>query len=228
MRLKSKGLGRKELVMDFREYDVVEEGDEIVVTGTIREPVTWDFSIRMCEDDLVGIARVATRRSMLGLVLRSLGHRHKRDHWVTPPDERPALVRRSTRPGLVADEVPDDVDEIEDIEDIEDIDEIDETELEETGETEAAEATPVYRPSVVARAPVDAARDRNGSGNGTAAGGPAAPGPPAPPPAGSAGHSELGHLRPVIDRTVHTRRGLMARDTDDAAPPAGADRAPND
>ena len=52
MRLTSRGLGRKELVMDFREYDVIRNGDEILVVGTINEPVHWDFTIRMCEDDL--------------------------------------------------------------------------------------------------------------------------------------------------------------------------------
>ena len=57
MRLKSKGLGKKELVMDFREYTVVREGDELVVVGTIRDPINWDFTIRMCEDDLAGLAR---------------------------------------------------------------------------------------------------------------------------------------------------------------------------
>jgi len=48
MRLRSRGLGRKELVMDFREYETIREGDEVVVVGTIRDPVNWDFSIRFC------------------------------------------------------------------------------------------------------------------------------------------------------------------------------------
>ena len=48
--------------MDFREYTVVREGSEIVIQGTITEPVHWDFSIRMCEDDIAGIARVGSRR----------------------------------------------------------------------------------------------------------------------------------------------------------------------
>jgi hypothetical protein len=41
--------------MDFREYTVVREGDELVVVGTIRDPINWDFTIRMCEDDLAGM-----------------------------------------------------------------------------------------------------------------------------------------------------------------------------
>ena len=72
MRLKSRGLGRKELVMDFREYEVVREGDELVVVGTIRDPVNWDFTIRVCEDDVVGMTKLILRPSMIRLLLRSL------------------------------------------------------------------------------------------------------------------------------------------------------------
>lgn len=94
MRLKSRGLGRKELVMDFREYRVVREGDEIVVVGTIRDPVNWDFSIRMCEDDLPGLIRVALQKPMLGIILRSLFRRARKHHWTQPRDEHLAEGRK--------------------------------------------------------------------------------------------------------------------------------------
>ena len=81
MKLKSRGLGRKELVMDFREYTVRREGDEIVIMGTIHEPVHWDFSIRMCEDDLAGVVQVATRKTMLRWLLRALFKRKRHAHW---------------------------------------------------------------------------------------------------------------------------------------------------
>ncbi len=81
MKLKSRGLGRKELTMDFREYVVRREGDEIVIVGTIREPVHWDFSIRMCEDDLAGVARVALQRPTIALLLRAMFKRNKNAHW---------------------------------------------------------------------------------------------------------------------------------------------------
>jgi hypothetical protein len=67
MRLRSRGLGRKELVLDFREYEVVHVDDEAVVVGTIRDPVNWDFTIRICEDDVPGMIRLVLRPSMLGL-----------------------------------------------------------------------------------------------------------------------------------------------------------------
>ena len=81
MRLRSRGLGRKELVLDFREYEVVRVEDELVVVGTIRDPVNWDFTIRICEDDVPGMTWLVLRRSMLGLLLRSLFKRKKRGHW---------------------------------------------------------------------------------------------------------------------------------------------------
>ncbi len=81
MRLKSKGLGRKELVMDFREYEVVRDGDEIIIVGTIRDPVVWDFTIRVCEDDLAGILSLASHKRSLPFFLKSLFKRDKASHW---------------------------------------------------------------------------------------------------------------------------------------------------
>ncbi len=70
MRLRSRGLGRKELVMDFREYKIVREGEELVVVGTIRDPVNWDFTIRVCEDDIIGMRRLMFSPRSLGLLVR--------------------------------------------------------------------------------------------------------------------------------------------------------------
>ena len=84
----------RRLVMDFREYEVVRDGDEIVVVGTIREPVTWDFTIRICEDDLAGIANLATQRPTWGLLLRSLFKRDKGHHWSRDRAEQAAEARQ--------------------------------------------------------------------------------------------------------------------------------------
>jgi len=92
MRLRSKGLGRKELVLDFREYAVVREGDEVVIKGTIREPVVWDFAIRICEDDLAGVTRLVADRSILRLLLRGILRREPRHHW---PVDRSEQVSRA-------------------------------------------------------------------------------------------------------------------------------------
>ncbi len=94
MRLRSRGLGRKELVMDFREYDVIREGDELVIVGAIRDPVNWDFSIRMCEDDVPGFTRLLLRRPLLTLLLRALFRRKKRHHWTQDREEHVAEGKR--------------------------------------------------------------------------------------------------------------------------------------
>ena len=80
--------------MDFREYEVVREGDEVVVIGTIRDPVNWDFSIRFCEDDMVGMARFAMTRQTIGLVLRALFKRKKHHHWTQERSEHIAEGKR--------------------------------------------------------------------------------------------------------------------------------------
>lgn len=95
MRLKSRGLGRKELVMDFREYTVRRDGKEIVIEGTIREPVHWDFSIRMCEDDLPGVAKLAMSKSTIGLMLRSMFKRKKDAHWSLEREEHLKTVKET-------------------------------------------------------------------------------------------------------------------------------------
>ncbi len=83
MRLKSRGLGRKELVMDFREYEVVREGKEIIIVGTIRDPINWDFSIRMCEDDISGMSKLLLCGTVIRFVLRTLFKRKSKaeNHW---------------------------------------------------------------------------------------------------------------------------------------------------
>lgn len=81
MRMRSRGLGRREMVMDFREYEVLLEGDELIVVGTIRDPVSWDFSIRFCEDDYLAIVKLAFHPQTIKAVLRALFNRFKKHHW---------------------------------------------------------------------------------------------------------------------------------------------------
>ena len=80
--------------MDFREYEVVREGDEIVIVGTIRDPVNWDFSIRFCEDDIAGMTRFAVTRQTLGLFLRAFFKRKKHHHWTQERSEHVAEGKR--------------------------------------------------------------------------------------------------------------------------------------
>ena len=87
VRLRSKGLGRKEMVMDFREYHVSRENDELVIVGVIRDPVSWDFSMRFCEDDYPAVLQLMLNRHTLMAVLRSLFRRKKKHHWGCEPKE---------------------------------------------------------------------------------------------------------------------------------------------
>ncbi len=87
MRLRSKGLGRKELVMDFREYEIVREGDECVVVGVIRDPVNWDFTIRVSEDDIAGMTRLILNPRTLKMVISALFKRKKKHHWTESIEE---------------------------------------------------------------------------------------------------------------------------------------------
>lgn len=83
MRLRSKGLGRKEMVMDFREYHVARENDELVIVGVIRDPVSWDFSIRFCEDDYPAVLQLVLNKHTLAAVFRAFFRRDKKHHWAT-------------------------------------------------------------------------------------------------------------------------------------------------
>ncbi len=56
--------------MAFREYAIARDGDEIVVSGTIREPVTWDFTIRINGDDIPGMLRLGLHRHTLAMAVR--------------------------------------------------------------------------------------------------------------------------------------------------------------
>lgn len=70
MRLWSRGLGKRELDMDFMRYEISRDGDDIVLSGKITEPVNWDFWIRFDEEDVPGLIRVAKNPGVIGLVFR--------------------------------------------------------------------------------------------------------------------------------------------------------------
>jgi hypothetical protein len=80
--------------MDFREYTVVREGNEIVIVGTIRDPVNWDFSIRFCEDDVTGMLQFAVARPTIAMFLRGLFKRKRHHHWTQERAEHVAEGKR--------------------------------------------------------------------------------------------------------------------------------------
>jgi len=80
--------------MDFREYEIVRQGEEIIIVGTIRDPVNWDFTIRICEDDISGTALLLLRRPMLAMLFRGLFKRRKHGHWNQEQAEHRAEGKR--------------------------------------------------------------------------------------------------------------------------------------
>jgi hypothetical protein len=70
MRLWSRGLGHQELKMDFMRYAIGKEGQEVVISGRITDPVNWDFWIRFDEDDVPGLVRVAKNPSVIAMIGR--------------------------------------------------------------------------------------------------------------------------------------------------------------
>ena len=77
--------------MDFREYQIARDGDEVVVTGTIREPVNWDFTIRINGDDIPGMLRLGLHRHTLAMAARWA---FRRTAKAPPAPEAPAVVTR--------------------------------------------------------------------------------------------------------------------------------------
>ena len=81
--------------MDFREYEITRDGDDVVVSGTIHEPVNWDFTIRMTGDDIPGMLRLGLHRHTLAMAARWVFHRSAK-----PPaePEKVAAPARSPKP----------------------------------------------------------------------------------------------------------------------------------
>jgi len=92
VKLRSRGLGRRELVMDFREYEIKRDGNEVVIEGTIHEPVTWDFTIRIEPRDIPGMLHVGMNHHTIGLVARWILRR--KPHPAEEP--RAATAERSS------------------------------------------------------------------------------------------------------------------------------------
>ncbi len=97
MKLWSRGLGKQELKMNLMNYDVRRDGQEVVISGRIVDPVNWEFWIRFDEDDVPGLVRVAKNPSVIGMVGR---HFLKRVFlfWRRPTEKAAAQAADSPAP----------------------------------------------------------------------------------------------------------------------------------
>jgi hypothetical protein len=70
----SSGLGSEDaaLVLDFMKSDFKREGDKVYITGTVLEPVNWDFKLTIDKEDLPGILHVITTVPTCLYVLRNI------------------------------------------------------------------------------------------------------------------------------------------------------------
>ena len=74
MDLWSRGLGRRELVMDFTHYAVRRAGDGgIEILGVTEEPVAWEFRVHIAPDDIPGMVNIAVARPVIAMFARKPG-----------------------------------------------------------------------------------------------------------------------------------------------------------
>jgi hypothetical protein len=82
----------------------------VLVTGTIKEPVTWDFSIRICQDDIPGMLKIGLNRHALRLAVRWMLHL-KPEHDAPAAEAKDAKARKDMK-------VVRDVREVDDVDDV--------------------------------------------------------------------------------------------------------------
>ena len=74
MKLWSRGLGRTEVLMDFRYYKTVKdpESDNVFIIGSMRYPVNWEFRITFSPEDVPGLIKTFINFSLLKLMIKNI------------------------------------------------------------------------------------------------------------------------------------------------------------
>ncbi len=74
MKLWSRGLGRTEIDMDFRYYQVVKDPESglMTIVGCMQSPVTWEFTLKLEPDDIAGIIKLALNVPLLTFVAKNI------------------------------------------------------------------------------------------------------------------------------------------------------------
>lgn len=73
MLLWSKGLGTKTLTLNLGEGVPKASSDGLLIKGTIKEPVWWDYLITMTEQDVIDVLQVAVTKETVAY-LQSVEH----------------------------------------------------------------------------------------------------------------------------------------------------------
>ncbi len=73
MKLWSRGLGRRELIMDFTHYAIRgSEDGGIEIFGVTEQPVSWEFRVHIEQEDIPGLVNVALSRPVRRMVIRKI------------------------------------------------------------------------------------------------------------------------------------------------------------
>ncbi|MGC8464152.1 MAG: hypothetical protein ACP5P9_10860 [Acidimicrobiales bacterium] len=91
MKIRSRGLGRRELEMDLREFTVERDGTGVLLKGVTHAPITWETTVWVGPRDVGTILRMAAHLSMLRLGMA----------WVLRRPDVPADDRTGERMGRV-------------------------------------------------------------------------------------------------------------------------------
>lgn len=74
MKLWSRGLGKTEIYMDFRQYKTMKDPEtgNILIIGSMQSPVTWEFKVTMQPEDIGGIMKALFSTAMIWFVLKNI------------------------------------------------------------------------------------------------------------------------------------------------------------
>jgi hypothetical protein len=74
MKLWSRGLGRTEVLMDFRYYKTIKDpqSDNIFVIGSMQDPVNWEFRITFGPEDVAGLVKMFFNFAMIKLIVKNV------------------------------------------------------------------------------------------------------------------------------------------------------------
>ena len=74
MKLWSRGLGRTEVLMDFRYYKTIKDpaSDNVYIIGSMRDPVNWEFRITLTPEDVPGLIKTFFNLSLIKLLIMNI------------------------------------------------------------------------------------------------------------------------------------------------------------
>lgn len=74
MKLWSRGLGKTELKMDFRYYQVKNDpaSENVYIIGKITDPVNWEFRITIGPEDIPGLIKMFMNYCVITLALKNV------------------------------------------------------------------------------------------------------------------------------------------------------------